>query len=358
MEVKPRALFVVAHAPNRFARQAGQKTAQLYLNEIQEKYQVDTIVLCGAVADEIETAARCESMLRMHAFGRFRKLMGILAGALWGVPPRFATRLSRRVAQEIENLVRERQYQLVWLEFSQVAWLLPIVLRAGAGNVKTVLSLHDIQSELVQRKSKAERIVFGRWTRIYERKLLRLAGFVRVQSNKDKVLVEHLGGSEVRADVAPPAMSDFVYSVKRQEGQIKPYSLLFWGAMNRTENYSAALRFARQILPRVTLRFPETIFFVVGANPPAQLRGIASDQIIVTGFVEDPTPYFAQAALGVVPLIEGAGIKVKTLEMLAAGLRVISTPIGAEGITPSQELIVTEIEGMADAIIGVWSKGN
>ena len=275
-------------------------------------------------------------------------------GLFLGVPPRFASRLSLSAAKYIVGLVKARKYSLIWLEFSQVSWLLPFA-RACAADAEIVLSLHDIQSELIQRKSWAERIAFGGWTRSYERRLLRQASLVRVQSKKDRDLVNGLADENTKVEIALPAISDFVYTIERREGQITQHSLLFWGAMNRTENSAAALLFLRKVLPRVWLRFPEATVYIVGANPPRELQAMISNRIFVTGYVEDPSRYFMQASLGIVPLIAGAGIKVKTLEMLAAGLTVISTAIGAEGVAPSQNLIVVEIERMADAIISKWS---
>jgi glycosyltransferase involved in cell wall biosynthesis len=356
MDLKPAALFVCAHAPHRSARQAGQKTAQLYLEELQEKYRVDTLILCSAASTETKAALDCESAIGIHVFDRLKKVLSVLTGALRSVPPRFATRLSRGIIREIVAIIAKSDYEMIWLEFSQVAWLLPVVKRVAGDQVKVVLSLHDIQHELVLRKSWVERIAFGKWTRAYERKLLRMADRVRVQSTKDKELIERLAGLEVDVEVRDPAMSSFVRLVNRSDDQIRRHSLLFWGAMNRSENSSAALRFIRQTFPRIVKRFPDASIFVVGASPPEALKALTSERIVVTGFMEDPTIYFAQASLGVVPLMEGAGIKVKTLEMLAAGLRVVSTPIGAEGITSSPNLYVSNIEDMADVIFRLWSK--
>jgi glycosyltransferase involved in cell wall biosynthesis len=52
----------------------------------------------------------------------------------------------------------------------------------------------------------------------------------------------------------------------------------------------------------------------------------------VTGFMADPADQFARAHLALAPLFQGAGVKVKVLECLAAGLPVLTTEIGSEGI--------------------------
>ncbi len=349
--VKPRALFLVAHSPSPSARQAGQKTAQMHLDKLKLEYEVETIILCSATPEEIENAGRCATTVRIVYFTRLRKVVSVVLGMIRGIPPRFGTRITPGIGRQIAALVREREYRVVWIEYSQLFWLAAHILKAGKGSIKLVLSLQDVQTELVARKSRFERIPFGAWTRAYERRVLRRATTVVVLSGKDRDLVHQISGPAVVTEVSTPVMSDFVYKVKRTADQVRPCSLLFWGAMNRTENYSAALNFAKNVFPSVLKRFPTAVFFIVGANPPRQLQAIGSERVIVTGFLDDPTPYFLQASLGVVPLTEGAGIKLKTLEMLETGLQVVATPIGAEGIPRSGNLVVTDLQNMADVIL-------
>ncbi len=54
--------------------------------------------------------------------------------------------------------------------------------------------------------------------------------------------------------------------------------------------------------------------------------------IVVTGYVEDPTPYFADSAVFIVPLRAGGGMRVKILDAWARGIPIVSTSIGCAGI--------------------------
>jgi glycosyltransferase involved in cell wall biosynthesis len=64
--------------------------------------------------------------------------------------------------------------------------------------------------------------------------------------------------------------------------------------------------------------------------------------INVTGYVPDPTSYFQRAALMVVPLRAGGGMRVKILNALAEGIPIVSTTLGYEGIevTPGRDILV------------------
>jgi len=108
--------------------------------------------------------------------------------------------------------------------------------------------------------------------------------------------------------------------------------ILFWGAMSREENIQAVNWFIDQVLPLI--HDPEVRFVVVGNKPPQELieKADRDPRIIVTGFVEDPVPFFESSLCFAAPLLTGAGIKVKVLEALSAGIPVLTNTIGIEGI--------------------------
>lgn len=354
MAVKPKALFISAHAPSESATQAGHKTANHYLSQLKKIFDVDVVILFYGNTNDISMALVSDRNPTIFHFDHIQRVTAILHGLIRRIPPRFATRFHLKAARYVNNLIRCNRYTIVWLEFSQVFWLTPRIARSKVDGETILLSTHDIQAELLKRKSWLERVLFLKWTLAYERKIFNLADKIRVQSEKDMHFVRQACGSSTIVEVVPPFVSCFVQRVRRNSNAIQRHSLLFWGAMNRTENYSAVLQFASNVLPGLRHLYPDTRLLVVGANPPAALQALASSWIEVTGYVDDPTSYFERASLGVVPLLQGAGIKVKTLEMLQSGLTVVTTPIGAEGIAPCKQLIVTEISKMGATISRLW----
>lgn len=110
----------------------------------------------------------------------------------------------------------------------------------------------------------------------------------------------------------------------------KNKDILFWGAMSREENSSAALWFIEKVMPLIM--DPDVRFVVIGNHPPKALLEHSSDRIIINGFVDDPKPYFENSLCFVAPLLTGAGIKVKVLEALSSGIPVLTNDIGIEGI--------------------------
>lgn len=111
-------------------------------------------------------------------------------------------------------------------------------------------------------------------------------------------------------------------------------NILFLGSMSRQENYLSVIWFIENVLNQLEESYR---FVVVGSNPPDKLLKYNSKRIEITGYVNDVSPYFENSLCFVSPLILGAGIKIKILEALSAGLPVVTNKIGAEGIDLTNE---------------------
>ena len=114
-----------------------------------------------------------------------------------------------------------------------------------------------------------------------------------------------------------------------ERSSYNPYELLFFGALYREENYTAVIWFIENVFPKLDKRFT---FTVLGNQPDKKLMKFRSERITFTGFVEDIRPYFSRCLCMVAPLQLGAGIKIKVLEAMSAGVPVLTGKIGIEGI--------------------------
>jgi len=134
------------------------------------------------------------------------------------------------------------------------------------------------------------------------------------------------------------------------------HNIVFTGSMYWPPNVKAVLHFYRDIFPRVRAQMPEARFVIVGKKPVRQVMALAErDPVVtVTGYVEDIRPYWADSAVTVVPLKVGSGIRVKILTAMAAGVPVVSTTVGYQGIdlTPGEHILVADDDAaFADAVV-------
>ena len=85
-------------------------------------------------------------------------------------------------------------------------------------------------------------------------------------------------------------------------------------------------------MPTIWSEEPDLGLEIVGANPTPLVRELQGPRVEVVGFVPDPIERLARARVHVHPLRFGAGIKLKLIDTMAAGLPFVTTPTGAEGL--------------------------
>lgn len=108
--------------------------------------------------------------------------------------------------------------------------------------------------------------------------------------------------------------------------------LLFIGGFLHDPNLDAVGYFVGEILPLVRAEI-DVRLWVIGPDPPEEIRALASGRVIVTGHLPEVDDHFRQARVFVSPLRYGAGMKGKIGHAMALGLPVVTTTIGAEGMS-------------------------
>jgi glycosyltransferase involved in cell wall biosynthesis len=139
------------------------------------------------------------------------------------------------------------------------------------------------------------------------------------------------GARSVR--VVPNGVDCGAYAHLPAGRRAEPPMILFLGAMSWTPNATAAVFLAREVFPDVRRRFAYARLCIVGRDPPSDVRALGDlPGVQVTGGVPSVLPYLEEASVLAVPLESGGGTRLKILEAFAAGLPVVSTPIGCEGL--------------------------
>jgi GT2 family glycosyltransferase/glycosyltransferase involved in cell wall biosynthesis len=147
----------------------------------------------------------------------------------------------------------------------------------------------------------------------------------------------------------------YEFRVERRE----PYTMLFLGSFRHPPNVLALDWFARLVLPRVIEKCPQARLVVAGSDPPPRhsLPDIPG-AIEILGFVEDVREPLGRYALFVCPILSGSGMRVKLLEAFAAGITVVSTRLGAEGLAANDGEICAladDPEGFAERIVELFA---
>jgi len=132
----------------------------------------------------------------------------------------------------------------------------------------------------------------------------------------------------------PNAIRVADYQGEAQPTTIPHPALVFTGKMDFRPNVDAVLWFADEILPIIRRQIPNAHLIVVGQKPHARLEALRErDGITLTGFVPEVKPYLAAADVYIAPLRMGSGTRFKLLEAMAMGKAIVSTRLGAEGLS-------------------------
>jgi glycosyltransferase involved in cell wall biosynthesis len=216
------------------------------------------------------------------------------------------------------------------------------LLGEGAG-VKRVLDQHNATFQIVERLARDEKSLLRR------RFLVREAGaFVRyetavcqrydhvtfVTEEDRQALVGRMSDrSLLRRSTVIPICID-TESVAPVLPGSTPFRVTHIGTMYWPPNVEGILWFWEEIWPRVQVQVPEACLTLIGKNPGPRIQALGDGpNVEVVGYVEDVAPYLSETAVFIVPLRAAGGMRVKILDAWCWGLPIVSTMIGAEGIT-------------------------
>lgn len=120
--------------------------------------------------------------------------------------------------------------------------------------------------------------------------------------------------------------------------------ILFVGGFAHTPNQNGVLWFVEHVWPLVKEQHPFVRLLLVGSNPTDEISKLASQDIIVTGFVSDLEleNYYNNSRVVVAPLLFGAGVKGKVVEAMRFGIPIVTTSIGVQGLTHDKNIIAIE----------------
>ena len=235
----------------------------------------------------------------------------------------------------IQRQLYTRQIDVLQLEYT------PLAQYAGQyRRLASVLFEHDVYFQSIGRALKEPHptawklkagLEYLRALR-YELQVLPRMDRIQVCSRENgDYLLEFLPGLAGKVESGLRACVDTSQYEFRPEGR-EPTTMLFLGSFRHKPNQAALNWFVREVLPRVVAGRGEARLVVVGAEPPPRYGLPDSPALELRGFVEDVREPLGRYAVFVCPILSGSGVRVKLLEAFAAGIPVVSTRLGAEGV--------------------------
>ena len=252
----------------------------------------------------------------------------------------------------LEKILGSEHFDCAVLDFLPPTAYFPHLSRA-------VLFQHNVETVIWRRRAECASDPIRRWylelqaNRMYEyeRRVSLAAGHVVAVSSNDASEMRKLFGLTAVSEI--PTGVNTEYFRRPEARPAAGADLVFVGSMDWLPNVDGILYFAREVLPRIRRRKPECSLAIVGRTPPPEVLKLAErdHRIQVTGTVPDIRSYLWNSAVSIVPLRIGGGTRLKIYEAMAAQIPVVSTTVGAEGLSihpPTDIRIADDAAGFAD----------
>lgn len=195
---------------------------------------------------------------------------------------------------------------------------------------------HDLHFLREQRRFEVEgdarSLEASRRLRRIERDIFRRARIVTTPSADELPVIQELvPDADIRVVPAYPIPTAPLSAVRAESFAARD-TVFFIGGYAHLPNVDAALWLAQEIMPLIWREAPGTRLVLAGSAPPPEVLAVAGERVEVPGWVSDLGPLYARARLSINPLRYGAGVKGKIVGSLQAGVPVITTAIGNEGL--------------------------
>ncbi len=332
----PRALFLAPEAPYPVSGGGALRSASL-LEYLASRYAVDVIVVRepGAADPARLIPGRLVREVRVldlphHSKAAPARVARNIGRLLRGAPP-LNDRFSG-FAAGMSAFLRGRRYDLAVIEHF---WCAPYCAQIAPHADTVVLDMHNLESVLMARSAETvswpAACAFRRFAEAslkLERQWLPCFSLLLAASNED---AERLRGitPQSRIHVYPNAIPLVPAPAVPEE-----HVIAFSGNFEYYPNTDAVRYFSGRIWPLLRRRWPGLVWRLIGRNPEAVSRYIRGDpRIQVSGPLDDAVEALAATQVAVVPLRAASGTRVKILEAWAAGRPVVSTTLGAEGLS-------------------------
>ncbi|HKE26981.1 MAG TPA: glycosyltransferase [Bryobacteraceae bacterium] len=263
----------------------------------------------------------------------------LLRGALGPMPFSVLNYTRPEMSTAIADHFRKQRFDIVLLEGVHLGGYLS-QLRSLDARPLVVCDWHNVESEILERYSRGAngglRRAYARLTakrlEQYERWFVNQCDMHIAVSERDAEVLRRSYGAKVPVVVVENGVP-LEYFSRVESDSRERFRVLFSGAMDYHANVEAAVWFALEAWPSIHAARPQAVFTIVGRNPSSAVRALGSQPgIEVTGTVPEVRPYYKEALVAVVPLRVGGGTRIKILEAMAAGVPVVSTALGAEGL--------------------------
>lgn len=196
-------------------------------------------------------------------------------------------------------------------------------------NIPKTLDYMDALSQGMERRIKKAPFYLKPFIKIEATRLKRYEHFIFksfdhkvIISEQDRELIVHAKNDSI--EIIRNGVDQSFFDNKNKSKEV---DLLFTGNMSYPPNIDGVEFIVNKILPLVWKEKPHVKFVIAGASPSNRVLKLASDKVLVTGWVDDIRAYYSKANIFIAPMQIGTGLQNKLLEAMSMEVACITSPL-------------------------------
>lgn len=310
----------------------------LRINEVARhlKQQGHELILVSLSDEKNTPLERAHELYDRVYFVKRNRIMSLINGAthfISGKPIQCGYYYSKAYKELLQKVIDKEKPDLY---VSHLLRMVPYLYELNLED-KSIIEMTDALSKTYLLSSNAQGVGLLKYVYILEQRLIAKYEKFVVKHFPKVVLVSQADIDYLKERISgeTPSLalhSNGVGSIDEISTSYNVDKICFLGNMRSMQNQDAALYFAKEVFPLVKKQHPNAKFYIVGSLPPPNIQAIASDDIIVTGFVEDLEGFIKDACLLVAPVRVAAGIQNKVLVAMGCGIPVVMTSLISHAI--------------------------
>jgi glycosyltransferase involved in cell wall biosynthesis len=233
------------------------------------------------------------------------------------------------MAAAVTRLQRDARPDVVHLEELVMAQYLDLLgTPAVIDRQKLEWRFHEAMAERAGAQAEWHRSEAARFRRWEARLQGRFAGILAIADADGDILAQ--AEDPARVHVAPIGVDAAIRRPADRTSGVE--HVLLYGSHDYAPNAEALAGFFGEVWPRLREAAPTLRVVVVGAGEPPADVPRNDPRVELRGYVAEIAAVLAGPGVLVVPVRVGGGARTKVLEALAAGMPVVSTAVGVEGL--------------------------
>ena len=326
-------------------------------NQIKQLAKNNEVILCAlntnqkAKKEDAFKALQpyCKSIIFID-ISKYSILINLTKAFFKRLPMQCGYFYNKKALKKIHNIIEKHKPDILFGQMIRVAEYL------RHEKIKKVIDYQDVLSMGMKRRRDIApfflKPIFNmeyRRLKKYERDIFDDFDIKTIISKQDRDFIDHHKKEDIL--IVPNGVDHEYYSPQEQE---KKYDIVFTGNMSYAPNINAAEHLAYQIMPLVWKYLPDAKLYIAGATPDPRVKKVASDNIIISGWLDDMRDAYAQSRIFIAPMRIGTGLQNKLLEAMSMKLPCITTPLANNplGAEDNKEILVGNNEyELADHII-------